>query len=83
MDTAIPTSYHLYSAGDVAGARAVNDRLRPSYDFETGPDTPNPMPTKAMLRTLDLRVGQCRLPVGPAPAELEDRARQVHADLRG
>jgi len=72
-----------FNAGDVAGARAVNDRLRPSYDFETGPDTPNPMPTKAMLRTLDLRVGQCRLPVGPAPAELEDRARQVHADLRG
>lgn len=72
-----------FASGDVAGARSLNDALRPSYDFETGPDTPNPMPTKAMLRTLDLSVGQCRLPVGPAPASLEDRARQVYADLRG
>jgi 4-hydroxy-tetrahydrodipicolinate synthase len=72
-----------FASGDVAGARAVNDILRPSYDFETGPDTPNPMPTKAMLRALDLPAGQCRLPVGPAPSSLEDRARAVHADLRG
>lgn len=72
-----------FRSGDVERARAVNDALRPSYDFETGPDTPNPMPAKAMLRTLDLRVGECRLPVGPAPASLEDRARAVHADLRG
>lgn len=72
-----------YTDGDVAGARALNDALRPSYDFETGPDTPNPMPTKAMLRSLDLPAGQCRLPVGPAPASLEDRARAVLADLRG
>jgi hypothetical protein len=26
-------------------------------------------------------VGQCRLPMGPAPSGLEDRARQVLADL--
>ena len=71
------------AAGDLAEARAVNDALRPSYDFETGADTPNPMPTKAMLRTLGLPAGECRLPVGPAPASLEDRARAVHADLRG
>jgi 4-hydroxy-tetrahydrodipicolinate synthase len=72
-----------FTSGDVAGARALNDALRPSYDFETGPDTPNPMPTKAMMRTLDLPVGQCRLPVGPAPGSLEDGARAVYADLRG
>jgi 4-hydroxy-tetrahydrodipicolinate synthase len=72
-----------FSSGDVARARVANDALRLSYDFETGPETPNPMPAKAMLRTLDLPAGQCRLPVGPAPSSLEDRARLVHADLRG
>ena len=71
-----------FTSGDVAGAQGVNDLLRLSYDFETGPDWPNPMPTKAMLRTLDLAVGQCRLPLGPAPASLEDEARSVYADLR-
>ena len=29
--------------------------------------TPNPIPTKAMLRVLGLPAGQCRLPLGPAP----------------
>jgi 4-hydroxy-tetrahydrodipicolinate synthase len=71
-----------FTSGDVTGAQALNDALRPSYDFETGPDWPNPLPTKAMLRTLDLAVGQCRLPLGPAPASLEDEARSVYADLR-
>jgi hypothetical protein len=35
------------------------------------------MPTKAMLRVLDLPAGQCRLPIGPAPEGLEDAARGV------
>jgi hypothetical protein len=30
---------------------------------------------------LGLPVGQCRLPMGPAPEGLEDRARAVLADL--
>jgi 4-hydroxy-tetrahydrodipicolinate synthase len=34
-----------------------------------------------MLRTLGLPVGECRSPMGPTPEGLEDRARQVYADL--
>ena len=71
-----------FTSGDHVGAQGLNDLLRRSYDFETGPDWPNPMPTKAMLRTLGLAVGQCRLPLGPAPSELDDQARSVYADLR-
>lgn len=67
--------------GDVAAARAVNARLLESFAFETGPDWPNPLPTKAMLRMLGLPVGECRLPMGAAPPELEDRAREVHERL--
>ena len=67
--------------GDLAHAREVNGRLLESYLFETGDDAPNPIPAKAMMRTLGLAVGECRLPMGPAPAGLEDRAREVYANL--
>jgi 4-hydroxy-tetrahydrodipicolinate synthase len=70
-----------WRAGDTAGARAVNARLLESFAFETGDAAPNPIPSKAMLRTLGHRVGQCRLPMGPAPAGLEDTARAVYERL--
>lgn len=72
----------LWAAGDVAGARAVNARMLPSFAFETGDDAPNPIPTKAMLRHLGLAVGEARLPMGPAPAFVVERAPQVWADLQ-
>jgi 4-hydroxy-tetrahydrodipicolinate synthase len=67
--------------GDTDGARRVNARLLESWAFETGDDAPNPVPAKAMLRELGVRVGECRLPMGPAPAGLADRAREVMANL--
>jgi 4-hydroxy-tetrahydrodipicolinate synthase len=73
--------FDLWGKGDVVGARLVNARLLESFAFETGDEAPNPLPTKAMLRVLGLAVGQARLPMGPAPAGLEDRAREVLANL--
>jgi 4-hydroxy-tetrahydrodipicolinate synthase len=70
-----------FQKGDVAHARDVNQRLIPSYGYETGDAAPNPIPAKAMMRVLGHRVGQCRLPLGPAPAGLEDRAREVLDNL--
>ena len=70
-----------FEKGDVVTATRINAGLIPSYDFESTPEAPNPIPTKAMLRVLGLPVGQCRLPMGPGPAGLEDRARAVLADL--
>jgi 4-hydroxy-tetrahydrodipicolinate synthase len=66
-----------FAAGEVDKAREINTGLLASYAFETGIETPNPMPTKAMLRVLGLPAGQCRLPIGPAPEGLEDAARGV------
>jgi 4-hydroxy-tetrahydrodipicolinate synthase len=63
--------------GDVAGARDANARLIASFDFESTEAFPNPLPAKAACRALGLAVGQCRDPLGPAPAELDDRARHV------
>jgi 4-hydroxy-tetrahydrodipicolinate synthase len=65
------------SKGDVAGARDTNARLIASFDFESTEAFPNPLPAKAACRALGLPVGQCRDPLGPAPAELDDRARRV------
>ncbi len=71
----------LYLDGDIEGARLVNAALLDSYLFETGDETPNPLPTKAMLRVLGLPAGQCRLPLGEAPSWLEEAAKRVLADL--
>ena len=68
---------------DIDRARQINGRLLESWQFQSGDQTPNPLPSKAMLRVLGLPAGQCRLPLGPAPDGLEDRARQVFARLRG
>ena len=72
-----------FTKGDAVRARAVNSQLLASYAFETGDAAPNPVPAKAMMRVLGQRVGQCRLPMGPAPAGLEERAREVLAALAG
>ena len=71
-----------FGKGDVERARNINARLLESYAFETSDLAPNPIPTKAMMRVLGLDVGPCRLPMGPAPEGIEDRAREVLANLR-
>jgi 4-hydroxy-tetrahydrodipicolinate synthase len=72
----------LWAKGDTEGARRVNARLLESWAYETGDEAPNPIPAKAMLRELGLRVGHCRLPMGPEPDWLPERARTVLANLR-
>ncbi|MCH1490254.1 MAG: 4-hydroxy-tetrahydrodipicolinate synthase [Ilumatobacteraceae bacterium] len=68
-------------SGNLEAATAINQRMLPSFAFETGDLTPNPIPSKAMMRTLGFEVGQCRLPLGDAPAGLEDEARRIYAEL--
>ena len=71
-----------FKNGDVALARKYNDILLESYAFETGDDNPNPIPSKVMMNHLGFKVGDCRLPMGPPPAGLADRASTVHANLQ-
>ncbi len=70
-----------FAKGDIGEAVRLNHGLIESYEFETGDEAPNPVPTKAMLRVLGLKVGQCRPPMGVAPDWLEPRAREVLAGL--
>jgi len=74
--------FDLWEKGDTVGARLINARLMESFAFETGDDAPNPIPTKAMMRHLGFKVGQARLPMGPAPEFVETRAPQVWANLQ-
>ena len=71
-----------FKKGDVALARKYNDILLESYAFETGDDNPNPIPSKVMMNHLGFKVGDCRLPMGPPPAGLADRAAVVHTNLQ-
>lgn len=74
--------FDLWAKGDIVGARMVNSRMLESFAFETGDEAPNPLPTKAMMRHLGFKVGQARLPMGPAPAFVDERAAQVWANLQ-
>lgn len=73
--------FNAWQAGDVKGAIAANQRMLPSFDFETGDLQPNPIPTKAMMRVLGLPSGHPRAPMNIGPADIEDRARAILAGV--
>jgi 4-hydroxy-tetrahydrodipicolinate synthase len=73
--------FDAWGRGEVAAARRINARQLESYEFETGDDAPNPVPSKAMLRALGHAVGECRSPMGPTPHGLERAARDVYDRL--
>jgi len=73
--------FNKWNAGDFAGARAVNARLLESFAYETGDDNPNPLPCKVMMNHLGLDVGDARLPMGPPPSGLAERAAKVFGNL--
>ena len=68
-----------FVAGDLAAAIAGNAELLDSFDFESTEEYPNPLPAKAMLRALGLKVGQCRLPMGASTPELDTQAQKILA----
>lgn len=70
-----------FTSGDVDRARELNAAMQSSFAFETSDEAPNPVPAKAMMRALGFSVGQCRLPMGDAPAGLDDTARDLAASL--
>jgi 4-hydroxy-tetrahydrodipicolinate synthase len=72
-----------FDRGDHTKAWELNALLLESWDFESSELTPNPIPAKAMLRAIGRPAGQCRLPMGPAPAGLEERALEVWNTLHG
>lgn len=68
--------------GDVAEARRINARLLPSFRWANSDDCVFTMSIKAMLRTLGQDVGECRLPLPPIPAGVEEQARRIWTELQ-
>jgi 4-hydroxy-tetrahydrodipicolinate synthase len=80
---ATPEFRELFAAiekGDLAHAREVNARLAPTFDYENSDTCVYSQSAKVAMNLLGVPVGECRLPLGPAPDGTEDRAREV---LRG
>lgn len=73
---------HAAVRGDWAEARRLNEVAAKSFAFESTEAYPNPMPSKAALRALGIRVGECRLPHGPSDADLDADAAEVVASLK-
>jgi 4-hydroxy-tetrahydrodipicolinate synthase len=70
-----------FFAGNVGEAQRVNAALLESYAYETGEEAPNPLPSKEMMKLHGFNVGDARLPMGPAPEWVAERARVVKANL--
>ena len=66
-----------FRTGDAEGARAINGRLLDSFDFVNSDMSVFSMSIKAMLRTMGQEVGECRVPLPPAPPEVTERAREI------
>lgn len=73
----IAAMIEAFDAGDLPKAQAINAQLLASYAFASSLEAPNPIPTKAMLRTLGLPAGECRPPMGPTPEGLEVQAKEI------
>jgi 4-hydroxy-tetrahydrodipicolinate synthase len=72
---------HAYREGEVERAMVINQRLIPSYRFQSTEEYPNPVPAKAVCRMLGLPVGQCRLPNPVAPGSLDEQAQGLLSEL--
>lgn len=70
-----------HAKGDVVRARQINASMLESFAFSNTEECNFSMTAKAMLRTLGIPVGECRLPLPPTPPGVEDRCREVYARL--
>ncbi len=66
-----------YADGRVTDAMNLNRQMMPAFDHFGYDDAPNPVPTKSIMNLLGVSVGTCRLPMGPAPDDMELRSKTV------
>ncbi|MEJ6021815.1 4-hydroxy-tetrahydrodipicolinate synthase [Ramlibacter sp. PS4R-6] len=68
--------------GALQQAMRIQAQLQESFEFSNSDASVFSMSVKAMLRALDMDVGDCRLPLPPAPPEMAERARSVWKRLQ-
>lgn len=69
------------AAGDLVAARRIDEELQASYRFMNSDERVFSQSVKVALDVLGMPVGECRLPLGPAPDGSEAEARSVLAAL--
>mgnify|MGYP000627890151 FL=1 len=74
--------FSCWQDGDTVGALAINQRLLESFAYETGDESPNPIPSKVMMNLLGIPVCECRLPMGPPADFVVEKAKVVLANLQ-
>jgi 4-hydroxy-tetrahydrodipicolinate synthase len=67
--------------GDLATAREIDHRLRPSFRYMNSDTCVFSQAVKVAMGVLGVPVGECRLPLGPPPPGTEAAAREVLAGL--
>lgn len=73
--------FEAVEKGDLERARAIDRRLLASYRYMNSDTCVFSQSVKVALGLLGVPVGECRLPLGPAPEGTEAAARAVLADL--
>lgn len=73
--------FDAVAAGDLATARRIDGELQGSYRFMNTDERVFSQSVKVALDVLGVPTGECRLPLGPAPAGSADEARAVLRDL--
>ena len=73
--------FAAFAKGDVGQAREINARLLPSYRYMNSDTCVFSQAVKVAMGALGVPVGECRLPLGPAPADTLPAARAVLSQL--
>ena len=68
--------------GDLQAAMRINAQLQESFEFSNSDTSVYSMSVKAMLRAIGMDVGECRLPLPPAPQEMTKLALAVWRNLQ-
>jgi 4-hydroxy-tetrahydrodipicolinate synthase len=67
--------------GDLVTARQINDQLAPSFVYMNSDTCVFSQSVKVAMAVLGVPIGECRLPLGPAPEGTDDVARTILAGL--
>lgn len=73
--------FSAFFDGDVKAARAINALLLPSYRYMNSDICVFSQAVKVAMGVLGVPAGECRLPLGPAPADTDHLARPVLREL--
>lgn len=73
--------FEAFAKGDTDKARQIDARLLPSYRYMNSDTCVFSQAVKVAMGVLGVPIGECRLPLGPAPEGTADAAASVLTNL--